>query len=76
MSRAGAGTRYVRTLRTWFCTAPGRSGQPGSRARRSPGQHRNKATQWRRARAVELAINGACYGAIAAEVGYSHRGTA
>jgi hypothetical protein len=42
-----------------------------------PGQHRNKAlAQWRKARAVELAINGACYGAIAAEVGYSHRGTA
>ena len=41
------------------------------------GQHRNKAlAQWRKARAVELAINGTSYGAIAAEVGYSHRGTA
>ena len=42
-----------------------------------PGQHRNKAlAQWRKARAVELAINGASYAAIAAEGGYSHRGTA
>ena len=42
-----------------------------------PGQHRNKAlAQWRKARAVELAINGASYGAIAVEVGYTHRGTA
>ena len=42
-----------------------------------PGQHRNKAlAQWRRARAVELAITGASYRAIAVEVGYSHRGTA
>ena len=42
-----------------------------------PGQHRNKAlAQWRKARAVELAIDGTSYGAIAAEVGYSHRGTA
>ena len=42
-----------------------------------PGQHRNKAlAQWRKARAVELAIDGASYAAIAAEVGYSHRGTA
>ena len=42
-----------------------------------PGQHRNKAlAQWRKARAVELAIDGAAYAAIAAEVGYSHRGTA
>jgi hypothetical protein len=41
------------------------------------GQHRNKAlAQWRKARAVELAIGGASYGAIAFEVGYSHRGTA
>jgi hypothetical protein len=41
------------------------------------GQHRNRAiAQWRKARAVELAIAGASYGAIAAEVGYSHRGTA
>ena len=41
------------------------------------GQHRNKAlAQWRKARAVELAVAGASYGAIAAEVGYSHRGTA
>ena len=41
------------------------------------GQHRNRAlAQWRKARAVELAIDGASYGAIAAEVGYSHRGTA
>jgi transposase-like protein len=42
-----------------------------------PGQHRNRAlAQWRKARAVELAIDGASYAAIAAEVGYSHRGTA
>ena len=42
-----------------------------------PGQHRNRAlAQWHKARAVELAINGASYAAIAAEVGYSHRGTA
>ena len=42
-----------------------------------PGQHRNKAlAQWRKARAVELAIDGASYAAIAAEVGYSHRGNA
>ena len=42
-----------------------------------PGQHRNKAlAQWRKARAVELAIDGVSYGAIAVEVGYAHRGTA
>ena len=41
------------------------------------GQHRNKAlAHWRKARAVELAIDGTSYGAIAAEVGYTHRGTA
>jgi hypothetical protein len=40
-------------------------------------QHRNKAlAEWRRARAVELAVNGATYDAIAAEVGFTHRSTA
>ena len=41
------------------------------------GQHRNKAlAQWRKVRALELAIDGASYAAIAVEVGYAHRGTA
>ncbi len=41
------------------------------------GQHRNKAlAAWRRARAVELAVEGHTYEEIARDVGYANRGTA
>lgn len=40
------------------------------------GRHRNKAlAAWRRARAVELAIDGRTYQQIADELGYANRGT-
>ncbi len=49
--------------------------ESASRIRR--GQHRNKAlAAWRRARSVELAVEGHTYQEIAREVGYANRGTA
>src|SRR4051812_25775622 len=45
---------------------------------RQPGSRRRSASlaAWRRTRAVELAREGKTYAEIAAEVGYTHRGTA